>query len=1221
MSCKEEDGGTTELSGSPQERVIQLLNSAQEATGEPEKVSLLAQAQEFIIHRDLLEPFLDHMLAFQSDRMAEVRKLVAGFIEATCRKAPAYFPRVTGSLRLLLADEVANVLKKAIQVSTGLYKVFLAWLTQSRSEDGGDRPSADVAAATLMLWTQMKSYISTLLDSTENDGIRTQCVKFLENVILCQTKRDAFTTTAVAGDFSLDQITNNKLIEAETFEAEAAKFFSQLVAFQAKLHISSVNLMATMQSLALIARQRPAHFFLKVVAAFETLSTNLPPTLAKIQVNSVNKQMKLLLLMLFKHPFLYAAKQHHKLQQLLLKVGATSSEVTRSLNEVRKRGIKVEAAAAAATSAEEPAKKRSKVVGAGETDDSGSSGTNGAPSSSASTAFNVDAALQDLARKFSRHDVARATETTAKDLVGRLTPGGNADALADLVLSSLHLFPETLSEGQRSTLLAETAKKTPQSQAVPEIAKRLAAQLTAAGLGPGVEEMTVKYTKYFVLSNKLQVNTETAKKIHSLVKRFVSRDAKRLEAAAAASTGGKGGAKGKAATAAGSAKLVASKSSASAAGKGSAKSGGNQQQKQAQLLRQQQQAAAAEEAARQQQEALAKYKTIESAVSRMISEPGAAEQSTWRLSPSEQEAQHQLLGKLLSDFSPFEGLKTMIKEYVFRDIRSRSDILLNMLFTVYVAGKEEAGGGGGGSLDHYAACLHWVLECVVNHHHSGCAADVKERDHYLAKFFVEAPCLTEDAAALLKSFILGSPAQYPECAASGVALAKLLVRVKPRHRGQLLRVLLQVAADPEAREEAQAAALEAVKGLYLEGKTLAVGGAIEEFALRELGRLQERLQRRPKEEEEEKGEGQEVEKKKKKSDEVKEVKQPPPPPPEPVSEAIVRSSLSLYFLLLPFNQKLIHHLPPLFTEASHETKRTILRLLNGAVEHMMMEEEGDLMDSPELARLLETCTAATELLPLNILHKLTEGRPPSLALFTRVRDLYQRGVLRNIRFLIPVLSRFSKKEIIGYLPQLIKFSPHVVQEIFFYRLLTRGLHENQQHHHHTSFSSPISPTDLLVALHNIDSTKCELKFVVKATDLCLDERAIYTSDVLAVVMQMLLEQQPLPTLLMRTVIKALRAYPRLENFVLNNILQRCIVKQVWSQKAVWDGFVKCCQQTMPKSFPVLLQLPPAHLRTVFEDCPPIRPAMRAYVQALNEQQLAHIPGSVYELIMAPPPTR
>src|SRR5699024_8532125 len=138
-----------------------------------------------------------------------------------------------------------------------------------------------------------------------------------------------------------------------------------------------------------------------------------------------------------------------------------------------------------------------------------------------------------------------------------------------------------------------------------------------------------------------------------------------------------------------------------------------------------------------------------------------------------------------------------------------------------------------------------------------------------------------------------------------------------------------------------------------------------------------------------------------------------------------------------------------------------------------------------------------------------------------------------------------------------------------------------------------------------------------ATDLCLDEKRIFTSDVLAVVMQMLLQQNPLPTLLMRTVIKTLRAYPQLENFVLNNILQKCIVKQVWSQKQVWDGFVKCCQQTMPKSFPVLLQLPPVHLKTIFEDCVDVKPAMAAYVQALNEQQAAHIPQSVLELIMAP----
>lgn len=44
-------------------------------------------------------------------------------------------------------------------------------------------------------------------------------------------------------------------------------------------------------------------------------------------------------------------------------------------------------------------------------------------------------------------------------------------------------------------------------------------------------------------------------------------------------------------------------------------------------------------------------------------------------------------------------------------------------------------------------------------------------------------------------------------------------------------------------------------------------------------------------------------------------------------------------------------------------------------------------------------------------------------------------------------------------------------------------------------------------------------------------------------MQRLMEQTPLPTLLMRTVIQSLSMYPRLIGFVLN-ILQRLIVKQV-----------------------------------------------------------------------------
>lgn len=54
---------------------------------------------------------------------------------------------------------------------------------------------------------------------------------------------------------------------------------------------------------------------------------------------------------------------------------------------------------------------------------------------------------------------------------------------------------------------------------------------------------------------------------------------------------------------------------------------------------------------------------------------------------------------------------------------------------------------------------------------------------------------------------------------------------------------------------------------------------------------------------------------------------------------------------------------------------------------------------------------------------------------------------------------------------------------------------------------------------------------------------MYTSEVLAVVMQQLMEQSPLPMLLMRTVIQSLTMYPRLGGFVMN-ILARLIMKQV-----------------------------------------------------------------------------
>lgn len=92
-----------------------------------------------------------------------------------------------------------------------------------------------------------------------------------------------------------------------------------------------------------------------------------------------------------------------------------------------------------------------------------------------------------------------------------------------------------------------------------------------------------------------------------------------------------------------------------------------------------------------------------------------------------------------------------------------------------------------------------------------------------------------------------------------------------------------------------------------------------------------------------------------------------------------------------------------------------------------------------------------------------------------------------------------------------------------------------------SSASPLTPSELLITLHNIED-KTDMKSIIKgrilvrkslkqsntvpvtacvfyitAVGLCFAEKTIYTQEVLAVVLQQLMDKNPLPTLFMRTV--------------------------------------------------------------------------------------------------------
>ena len=189
---------TTEQSSS--EEVVALLNAAQLSSNtDSAKLDNLRKVQEIIVNRDsnLLDNFLDEVLAFQTDRSQEVRKFVVGFIEDACLKDPELLPKVIANLQLMLGDQAVLVQKRVIQAMTHLYRAALKCLARSKTV-------SERMEAAWSLMCNMKEIIVELLES-DNDGMRTMTVKFMEMIVLIQTHREE-ESVVKEGDFSFDDL-------------------------------------------------------------------------------------------------------------------------------------------------------------------------------------------------------------------------------------------------------------------------------------------------------------------------------------------------------------------------------------------------------------------------------------------------------------------------------------------------------------------------------------------------------------------------------------------------------------------------------------------------------------------------------------------------------------------------------------------------------------------------------------------------------------------------------------------------------------------------------------------------------------------------------------------------------------------------------------------------------------------------------------------------------
>jgi len=526
------------------------------------------------------------------------------------------------------------------------------------------------------------------------------------------------------------------------------------------------------------------------------------------------------------------------------------------------------------------------------------------------------------------------------------------------------------------------------------------------------------------------------------------------------------------------------------------------------------------------------------------------------------EVRIKIITSLAASFS--QDIRELLLEFIFEDLQKRLDLAFSWLYEEYCFYQgfnrnSNVFSRRPGDVTAYSD----ILCALINGLNDRSEVSHGDRDMLLRRLYLESPIITSEAISLLKQFC-----QEPGRSLSGVSLMKDLVLKRPVKQLNFLNSILEFCSHEE--NEVRDTALDTVLSLYERGELASI---IEEYSVMFLKFL---LLARP-------------------PDMLFGMDKGRPMVVTTWTEEMIKVCLHLYLALLPKCKKLLNNLAEVYVGTSGDIKRTILRILELPIREIGME-------SPELLSLVENCPKGSETLITRIIHILTVKSTPSPDLVDKVRELYANRVA-DVRFLIPVLTGLTRQEVCAALPKLIKLNPGVVKEVFN-RLL--GVSTN-------GVVGALSAADLMIALHNIDPAKCDMKTVMKATGICFQEKSIYTMEVLTIVLQQLMEQKEIPLLLMRSVIQTVALYPHLIGFTMN-ILQRLIVKQVWKQKTLWDGFIKCCQRTKPQSFTILLQLPSPQLHNLLQQAEDLRDPLLVHVQGFTEAQRQHVPAAIMSVL-------
>ncbi|KAF9313008.1 hypothetical protein BG003_005695 [Podila horticola] len=569
-----------------------------------------------------------------------------------------------------------------------------------------------------------------------------------------------------------------------------------------------------------------------------------------------------------------------------------------------------------------------------------------------------------------------------------------------------------------------------------------------------------------------------------------------------------------------------------------------------------------------------------------------------------------------------QHMKDMMVNYVCSDFKQRRELALIWLHEEWYFDGICQRAGEQDREPQYLWCLYKILDGIT----SG-ANQLDAKDKGLTRFLLEVPELPEGAVDIIQKYC-----DDPARAQVGISCLRDVVNLRPPSRNHALNIVLRYTTHPERPQ--RNLAIVTAKKWYLEHPT--VGPRVEEYALVQLDTLKDFPI--PKREDIVQPSTESTDVKMEDMDATNKLKDEPmsdaPKEPTPMpslgpgnpafaqAEDDVGRHLDLYLSLCAKNHSLLEVLFAHYSSYDPFIQRVIRLRIPPLIKAIKQ-------DSPKFLDLIRNFPLGAEMLVLRIINILTDGARPAPGLVSAVQEAVVQHDL-NARFLVPIVSGLNKEEVLAALPRIVGLlkgterERRTVTDVFL-KLLTgtkssgaaaAGSGASSLNRRNSVATGPgqslasvssqpaaaqtkdpvLSPSELLVTLHSMEDT-VGWKAACEAMDICFNHPEIYKSEIIAVVLQQLLDQPTIPSLFMRTVIQAITLYKNLVGFVNSMILARLVAKKVWTRPVLWKGFVRCAKLMQPTSSSVLATLPKPQLKEVLAMDPSLKEPVEAYVKA------------------------